>query len=114
VKRGWCGPNRCSLCKCNAEMVQHMFIEFPFAQLVWDTIEKELNLRGMHPRDMLSTWVKRWKEKSEIKIYISTPFSLYIFSGGHTIVSFSKIRVILVEVVVGLVIKLVGEHKPVQ
>ena len=33
-KRGWLGPNRCSLCKTDVESIDHMFVGCPFAQEV--------------------------------------------------------------------------------
>ena len=31
-KRGWCGPNRCSLYKSEVETVEHLFVGCPFVE----------------------------------------------------------------------------------
>jgi hypothetical protein len=45
AKRGIIGPHRCSMC-CNAlEMMDHLFVDCPFAQEVWKISLQDLNVR---------------------------------------------------------------------
>jgi len=44
LKRGWIGPNRCSLCKSEMEYVHHLFIQCPFAHHVWQGFSKEFKI----------------------------------------------------------------------
>jgi hypothetical protein len=41
--RGWVGPNRCPLCKCNNESSQHVFIHCPFTREIWSHLASVLN-----------------------------------------------------------------------
>jgi ribonuclease HI len=41
--RGWIGPSRCPLCKCNIESTQHVFIHCTFAREIWTRLASILN-----------------------------------------------------------------------
>jgi hypothetical protein len=43
AKRGWCGPNRCILCKENSESISHLFISCPYATQVMKLIKEKLD-----------------------------------------------------------------------
>ena len=43
-KRGIIGPHRCPLCCKDQEMIDHLFIEYPFSQEVWLQATTGLNI----------------------------------------------------------------------
>jgi len=43
IKRGWCVPNICVLCKTNVEIVSHLFISCPYTGKVTKTVKDRLN-----------------------------------------------------------------------
>ena len=110
AKRGWIGPNRCSLCKSSLEMVLHLFIECPFVAKVWNVVATTINLQGIMPQESLESWYKRWKESTGIALPTIPFFYVYFLWWGRNSSIFHN-QNIPVEVVVGLIIKLTEEYK---
>jgi hypothetical protein len=46
LRRGWCGPNRCPLCKENQETITHLFISCPYAGKVAQIIKYQAKNQG--------------------------------------------------------------------
>ena len=42
AKKGQIIPNRCSLCKQDQEMVNHLFIHYPYSSMVWNLLTTDL------------------------------------------------------------------------
>jgi hypothetical protein len=53
LRRGWCGPSRCPLCKEDQESTTHIFISCPFAEKVACLIKDKLNSRLIGTRVLL-------------------------------------------------------------
>jgi hypothetical protein len=63
IKRGIIGPHRCSLC-CNAlETMDHLFVDCPFAQEVWNLFLHDLNVTAptqITVVTLFSSWKARY------------------------------------------------------
>jgi hypothetical protein len=44
LRRGWEGPNMCSLCRKISESISHLFLDCKFTQIVWHRITLALKL----------------------------------------------------------------------
>jgi endo-beta-N-acetylglucosaminidase D len=60
VKRGWCGPSHCVLCKSNVESVSHLFVTCPYAGQVTKIIKEKLNAKMDWNRDSLEDCFRNW------------------------------------------------------
>lgn len=74
-KRGWYGPNRCSLCKNSAETIDHLFIYCTFGKKVWDfcctKIASPFILEEVSIGEALLRWTRRSLDTVQIPIFIS-------------------------------------------
>jgi hypothetical protein len=77
VKRGWCGPNRCILCKNDSESITHLFIFCPFASQVMKLIKENLKSKSIWNKEILDEGLKEWEMDRSIKLYASLP-SLFV------------------------------------
>ncbi|CAN1832347.1 Putative ribonuclease H protein At1g65750 [Linum perenne] len=58
-RRGFQMPNRCSLCFCEEESVNHIFILCPFSTRVWRLLSSKLSFSGpfaAEATDFISSW----------------------------------------------------------
>jgi hypothetical protein len=46
LKRGWCGPIRCALCKLDAETTSHLFVSCPYARQATKIIKEKTNAKA--------------------------------------------------------------------
>jgi hypothetical protein len=62
-RKGWTGPNICSLCLIEAETTDHLFIKCPYTRKVWDLIASVLNFKtfwdGPTLADCFESWTRR-------------------------------------------------------
>jgi hypothetical protein len=67
-KRGFIGPHRCPMCCQAPEMMEHLFVDYPFAQEVWKISLQGLNstpLRHILMIDLLSSWKVRYPQETQ-------------------------------------------------
>ena len=60
AKRGQIIPKRCSLCQHNLEMVNHLFIHFPYSSKVWNLLTKDLGVSWC-PSANFQEFFNQWK-----------------------------------------------------
>lgn len=59
AKRGHFILNRCILCRIQMEMVNHLFIHFPYSREVWNSLSKNFGMQWYAPgniSDFFSQW----------------------------------------------------------
>ena len=58
-KRGWKLPNRCFLCACEAESVNHLLIHCSMARVLWDLVLGLVGVKWVFPntvKEVLYSW----------------------------------------------------------
>ncbi|WJZ84180.1 hypothetical protein VitviT2T_003796 [Vitis vinifera] len=79
-RRGWHLPNRCFLCGCEEETVNHILIHCIVARVLWDMICALVGIKWVFPetvKEVLLSWRGPFVGKKRKKIWKSIP--LYIF-----------------------------------
>ena len=80
-KRGWQLPNRCFLCACEAENVNHILIHCTMARVLWDLVLGLVRVQWVFPKtvkEVLYSWgVLLWGKKGKS---FGIPFR-YLFFG---------------------------------
>ena len=79
-RRGWHLPNRCFLCGCEEETVNHILIHSIVARVLWDMIYALVGVKWVFPetvKEVLLSWRGPVVGKKRKKIWKSIP--LYIF-----------------------------------
>jgi hypothetical protein len=65
MAKGWEGPSRCYLCKCEIENTDHIFIHCNFIKSVWDRLATILKFKlcwkGRNFSDCMQSWVNEKK-----------------------------------------------------
>ena len=51
-KRGWQLPNRCFLCACEAESVDHLLIHYTVARVLWDLVLGLVGIKWVFPNSV--------------------------------------------------------------
>ena len=68
-KRGWQLPNRCFLCACEAESVDHILIHCTVARVLWDLVLGLVGVKWVFPntvKEVLYSWgVLLWGKKGK-------------------------------------------------
>ena len=69
-KRGWQLPNRCFLCACEAESVDHILIHCTVARVLWDLVLSLVGVKWVFPnivKEVLYSWggVLLWGKKEK-------------------------------------------------
>ena len=68
-KRGWQLPNRCFLCACEAESVDHLLIHCSVARVLWDLVLGLVGVKWVFPntvKEVLYSWGDfLWGEKGK-------------------------------------------------
>jgi ribonuclease HI len=73
LRRGWCGPSRCPLCKEDQESTTHIFISCPFAEKVTHLIKDKLNSRADWNQGSLEECFRNWLQDITISLYAGLP-----------------------------------------
>lgn len=73
LKRGWCGPNKCVLCKSSVESIAHLFISCPYAGQVAKTVKDRLNARADWNKDIIEDCFKTWILDRSVHLYAGLP-----------------------------------------
>ena len=60
AKRGQIIPNRCSLCKHDLEMINHLFIHFPYSSKVWNLLTRDFGVSWC-PLANIQDFFSQWK-----------------------------------------------------
>ena len=79
-KRGWQLPNRCFLCACEAESVDHLLIHCTVARVLWDLVLGLVGVKWAFPntvKEVLYSWGGAFVGKKRKKFWNSIP--LFIF-----------------------------------
>jgi hypothetical protein len=66
AKIGFIGPHRCPMCFHALEMMDHLFLDCPFAQDVWKISLQGLNaraLRHISVVDLFSSWKAHYPQE---------------------------------------------------
>jgi hypothetical protein len=79
IKRGWCEPNCCILCKNDSESIDHLFIFCPYAAQVMKLIKEELDPKTSWNKGSLDENLKEWAMDRSVKLYANLP-SLFVSS----------------------------------
>lgn len=72
-KRGFIGPNRCTLCKKESETNIHVFVKCEFARKCWQKLTQTLSEEWREDRTIQETivsWGNRGQNKKERKLRI--------------------------------------------
>jgi hypothetical protein len=70
-KRGWAGPNICSLCFRDEESISHLFLACPFTLNLWKNLHYTYNLTTIWGGSSLSDCLENWLKVE--KVYKSLP-----------------------------------------
>jgi len=73
LKRGWNGPNRCALCKEDAESVFHLFIFCSYAVQVWKMLADSLKPSIAWESENLERSFEKWEQDNSVKSYAAFP-----------------------------------------
>ena len=79
-KRGWQLPNRCFLCACEEENVNHILIHCTVARVLWDLVLGLFGVQWAFPetvKEVLFSWRGSFVGKKRKKLWNSIP--LFIF-----------------------------------
>jgi hypothetical protein len=74
LKRSWTGCPKCGFCNC-AETVEHLFIQCPFAKLVWQVVHFTFNIPPLaNIKNLFGRWLngidKKMKERIRVVVYV--------------------------------------------
>ena len=64
VKKGWNGPNRCCLCKCNVESAIHLFVDCAFARSTISFLHKYYNFSLTQTDTTVQENIENWLKRS--------------------------------------------------
>ena len=73
-KRGWIGPNRCSLCKTDAETIDHIFVGCSFVQEVILSLGRIFDVHLTWTASSLLENLTRWFSKDGELLYLPILF----------------------------------------
>ncbi|RVW68652.1 Flowering time control protein FY [Vitis vinifera] len=102
-RRGWHLPNRCFLCGCEEETINHMLIHCTVAKGLWDTILALCGVQWVFPnsvKEVLSSWKDSFVGRKRKKVWKSIPLFIFwtiwkernrlAFKGG--VLAFQKLK----------------------
>ena len=70
AKRKWQGCTKCSFCGCE-EIVEHLFISCPFAQLIWRVVFCSYNIPPpSNISNMFGNWLNGVDKRTNARIHI--------------------------------------------
>jgi hypothetical protein len=72
-RRGWSGPNKCTLCKVEEESVSHLFVSCSFASQVWREVMMNLNCPGQWIFYSLELCLWNWLRNPFLKQFKELP-----------------------------------------
>jgi hypothetical protein len=72
VKRNWQGSSKCCFCD-HEETVQHLFIQCPFAKIVWSIVRMALNISPpLNINNLFGTWLNGLPKTEKVHIRVGT------------------------------------------
>ena len=74
MNRGWVGPNICVLCGCEAESVNHLFVDCSFGYMVWKEVAQHRKILLIWDRPNLSLNLWQWHSRDCGFIYVPVFF----------------------------------------
>jgi ribonuclease HI len=69
LRRGWCGPNRCPLCKGNQESITHLFISCSYAEKVVNILKEQLKAKANWNQGSVEDCFRTWIQDRSISLY---------------------------------------------
>lgn len=63
LKRGWHGPNSCSLCKSNSESIDHILVSCHYSSLIWEKVISFLKIDQRWGSDTFEQNCFHWQKK---------------------------------------------------
>ncbi|KAL6339823.1 hypothetical protein AAG906_034911 [Vitis piasezkii] len=79
-KRGWQLPNRCFLCGCEEETVNHILLHCTVVRVLWEIVFVLFGIQWVLPetvKDMLFSWRGSFVGKKRKKIWTSIPLCIF-------------------------------------
>jgi hypothetical protein len=73
LRRGWCGPSRCPLCKENQETIIHIFISCPCVGKVVQLIKDQLKTKANWDQGSLEDYFRTWIQDKTTTLYAGLP-----------------------------------------
>jgi len=74
-KRDWIGPSWCPLCHLNEESSSHLFINWSYANFVWDASSTTLNASAIDKSTLLVQRCLQWWKDLAVGSYETFPYS---------------------------------------
>jgi hypothetical protein len=72
VKRNWQGSPKCCFCD-HEEIVQHLFIQRPFAKIIWSIICLTFNLTSpQNINNLFGNWLNGVSKSEKINLRVGT------------------------------------------
>ena len=79
-RRGWQFPNRCFLCGCEEETVNHILLHCTVVRVLWEIVFVLFGIQWVFPetvKDMLFSWRGSFVGKKRKKIWKSIPLCIF-------------------------------------
>ncbi|KAJ9687212.1 hypothetical protein PVL29_015890 [Vitis rotundifolia] len=79
-KRGWQLPNRCFLCACEAESVNHILIHCTVVRVIWDLVLGLVGVKWVFPntvKEVLYSWGGAFVGRKRKKLWNSIPCFIF-------------------------------------
>ena len=77
--RGWEGPRRCYLCKCDVETNLHLGVDCPYTKSVQKEIEAKVNIQNLWVGDSILSCLKNWVYNTKVQNIRSLPIIVFWF-----------------------------------
>ena len=79
-RRGWQFPNRCFLCGCEEETVNHILLHCTVVRVLWEIVLVLFGIQWVFPetvKDMLFSWRGSFVGKKRKKVWTSIPLCIF-------------------------------------
>ncbi|WJZ93749.1 hypothetical protein VitviT2T_012666 [Vitis vinifera] len=79
-RRGWQFPNRCFLCGCEEETVNHILLHCTVVRVLWEIVFVLFGIQWVFPetvKDMLFSWRGSFVGKKRKKVWTSIPLCIF-------------------------------------
>jgi hypothetical protein len=92
VKRNWQGSFKCCLCD-HEETVQHLFIQCPFAKIIWSIVRMALNITpSLNINNFFGAWLNGVSKTEKVQIRVGTCAILWAIWHVHNDFIFNRSR----------------------
>jgi hypothetical protein len=69
LRRGWCGPNRCPLCKGNHKSITHLFISCSYVEKVVHILKEQLKAKANWNQGFVEDCFRSWIQDKPVSLY---------------------------------------------